>query len=379
MNARKDGRMRRWIQIGTLALIVGLAAWFWPAQGRLGSLAAGCPEVPHTPYFTTAYGTAQLNSAVAPAGTIVEAFSPRDDLVGCFEVTTAGYYGEMYIYGADPSSPPIPGMLDGEPVTFRLNGAEAVASPVLYWHDDHSTPHEVNLSASGETPTDTPTPTPTSSAPPDLIVQSIAATPAAPVVNEPISVTITIRNQSLGPANGLFYTDAYEDHRPTGCDDLGWHYVDTNDLAGNQSLTLVFPHPGFATTGVHQFYAQVDSGCQIVEGNETNNIGGPLRVTVKTAVAPAADFSATPRLGIAPLTVQFADLSTGDVRTWLWSFGDGATSSQQHPAHLYATPGLYPVSLAITGPAGGDTETKAGYIDVREGHRVYLPLVLRQY
>jgi trimeric autotransporter adhesin len=45
--------------------------------------------------------------------------------------------------------------------------------------------------------------------------------------------------------------------------------------------------------------------------------------------APAAvvgDLAAAPTTGDAPLTVQFADRSTGGPRSWSWDFGDGATS-----------------------------------------------------
>lgn len=79
-----------------------------------------------------------------------------------------------------------------------------------------------------------------------------------------------------------------------------------------------------------------------------------------------AGFSGTPLSGNAPLTVQFTDQSTSDlgISTWLWSFGDGTTSSQQNPMHGYSAAGLYTVSLTVTGLAGSDTETKADYINV---------------
>lgn len=39
--------------------------------------------------------------------------------------------------------------------------------------------------------------------------------------------------------------------------------------------------------------------------------------------------------GDAPLTVQFTDTSTGSPTSWLWNFGDGATSTAQHSQHTY--------------------------------------------
>ena len=51
-------------------------------------------------------------------------------------------------------------------------------------------------------------------------------------------------------------------------------------------------------------------------------------------------------------TYQFTDYSTlfGDVNTWNWDFGDGNTSTEQSPMHTYQEPGVYTVTLSITGP-----------------------------
>lgn len=81
-------------------------------------------------------------------------------------------------------------------------------------------------------------------------------------------------------------------------------------------------------------------------------------------VAPVAEFSGTPTEGDAPLTVEFTDESTGDVTTWEWDFGDGGSSTEQNPTHVYNNSGTYTVALTVTGPAGNDTETKTDYITV---------------
>ena len=60
-----------------------------------------------------------------------------------------------------------------------------------------------------------------------------------------------------------------------------------------------------------------------------------------------ADFLATPSAGEVPLTVQFTDLSAGTPISWLWDFGDGATSTQQNPVHQYDQTGLYDVKLTV--------------------------------
>jgi len=79
---------------------------------------------------------------------------------------------------------------------------------------------------------------------------------------------------------------------------------------------------------------------------------------------PVAEFTADPLSGKVPLEVQFSDFSTGTVDGRLWDFGDGNTSTDQHPEYTYTEPGIYTVSLTVTNAGGSDTETKESYIEV---------------
>jgi parallel beta-helix repeat protein/predicted outer membrane repeat protein len=62
------------------------------------------------------------------------------------------------------------------------------------------------------------------------------------------------------------------------------------------------------------------------------------------------------------LRVDFIDQSSGSPQNWSWDFGDGETSTEQKPSHVYNTEGTYTVTLAVAGPTGEDTETKFDYI-----------------
>lgn len=85
---------------------------------------------------------------------------------------------------------------------------------------------------------------------------------------------------------------------------------------------------------------------------EVSNIQGcvsrkELPVTVNPEVT--ADFTASLLSGCQPLSVDFSNLST-NAHTYLWEFGDGGSSSQENPGHVfenqnYATPQTYMVSL----------------------------------
>ena len=91
-----------------------------------------------------------------------------------------------------------------------------------------------------------------------------------------------------------------------------------------------------------------------------------------------ADFTVDVVSGTAPLTVNFTDQSAGDITSWSWDFGDGATSTEQNPTHTYIEPGTYTVSLTVTGPGGSDTETKDDFITVIEQQKAmpWIPLLL---
>jgi len=56
--------------------------------------------------------------------------------------------------------------------------------------------------------------------------------------------------------------------------------------------------------------------------------------------------------------VAFEDLSTGNVTSWKWDFGDGTSSADRHPEHKYERAGRYIVTLYIDGPAGKSRRSK---------------------
>jgi PKD repeat protein len=80
--------------------------------------------------------------------------------------------------------------------------------------------------------------------------------------------------------------------------------------------------------------------------------GAVIRLNVVSI--PEAAFMAESEPG-NPLTVHFEDWSLGTPTTWLWDFGDGATSAEQNPTHTYAAPGDYTVTLSVSNECGCDT------------------------
>ena len=79
-------------------------------------------------------------------------------------------------------------------------------------------------------------------------------------------------------------------------------------------------------------------------------------------ISPKASiiYSPTTNLSIR-VAINFEDTSIdpdGTLTSWLWDFGDGTTSSEQHPTHTYAEKGTYTVQLSVTDDDGHtDIET----------------------
>ncbi len=68
-----------------------------------------------------------------------------------------------------------------------------------------------------------------------------------------------------------------------------------------------------------------------------------------------------------PLLTEFSSPNTevDSIVGWHWEFGNGSSSSEKYPSHLYPTAGVYDVSLAIEDKAGcRDTLLKRAYIRI---------------
>ncbi|MFC1924096.1 fibronectin type III domain-containing protein [Chloroflexota bacterium] len=85
-----------------------------------------------------------------------------------------------------------------------------------------------------------------------------------------------------------------------------------------------------------------------------------------------ADFSADITEAEPLEVVTFTDLSSGDIISWVWDFGDGVTAewtTESMPdtgtiGHNYSAAGSYTVLLTVTGVVGTDTRMATDYITI---------------
>ncbi len=124
-------------------------------------------------------------------------------------------------------------------------------------------------------------------------------------------------------------------------------------LPSGSTETLVCDGLDAATT----YYFAVRAADSGWHWSDMSNIASATTVLASTDPI-AADFSISDIVGQTPMPVQFTDQSSGEPTAWEWDFGDGTTSADQNPTHVYSTAGTYSVSLTVTGADGSDTETK---------------------
>ena len=78
-------------------------------------------------------------------------------------------------------------------------------------------------------------------------------------------------------------------------------------------------------------------------------ITGSNQLTLEVLAVPIADFAVADTLCQDSPTIfkDLSSLSGGTINSWAWNFGDGQTSNQQNPPHLYVNSGNYTVKLTV--------------------------------
>ena len=105
---------------------------------------------------------------------------------------------------------------------------------------------------------------------------------------------------------------------------------------------------------LHEYWKGGIYTVQLTASNQDGDSGTRVKeqyITVRPLPVDA-NFTATPLLGRAPLTVKFTDRSTGAM-IWSWDFGDGSPGSMiPNPDHTFINPGMYHVRLSVANEIG---------------------------
>jgi PKD repeat protein len=119
------------------------------------------------------------------------------------------------------------------------------------------------------------------------------------------------------------------------------------DFGDGQTSTVQHPVHVYETVGPYQI-------CLVVS-NTLNTDTLCIEITLTDTTGPEMTAMFSYEVVDTALNVLFMDQSYTDPESWLWDFGDGATSEQQHPEHTYDIDGTYTVCLGVSNGFATDT------------------------
>jgi PKD repeat protein len=152
-------------------------------------------------------------------------------------------------------------------------------------------------------------------------------------------------------------------------------YIHFTDLSTNSPSDWKWDFgDGTAGTGQNPDHTYREPGSYdvtLISSDSYTMISHTKKNYITVVNSPQSDFRADQTKGITPFTVKFTDISTGNPTQWKWVFGDGKTSEEKNPTHVYTTSDTsstnkYTVTLTVLNEYGQDTEIKTDYITVTQ-------------
>ena len=139
---------------------------------------------------------------------------------------------------------------------------------------------------------------------------------------------------------------AFTDESLGQVDNYFWNYDDGNNPSPNDPENGV-PNPRhtYLLAGTYSVSLTVTNAA----GSSTTTRQVTVEASEPLPPPPSADFTAI----VNDLTVSFINRTTGLVDSYAWDFGDGATSSEISPTHVYAAAGTFTARLTAMNSGGG--------------------------
>src|SRR6266404_2213451 len=161
--------------------------------------------------------------------------------------------------------------------------------------------------------------------------------------------TPVVAGFAAAPTNGLAPLTVNFTNLSSGATNYSWDFGD-----GNTSTAI---NPANTYTNAGNYTVRM----QAIGAGGANTLIRTNYIVVTNPPPVVADFVANPTSGLAPLSVNFTNLSSG-ATNYSWDFGDGNTSTAVNPANTYSNAGNYTVSLRAIGTGGANTLSRTNYI-----------------
>ncbi|MDR2835807.1 MAG: PKD domain-containing protein [Bacteroidales bacterium] len=168
------------------------------------------------------------------------------------------------------------------------------------------------------------------------------------------SISITspappIANFTFTPNTGIYPCTVTFTNTSTNATSYTWNFGDGSSEINTDEMTTTHI---FNLAG--NFTITLTAKNTYSENVKTKNIIITAPVVIPP---PIADFEYTGATGYTPCTVTFINTSS-NADSYYWDFGDGATSSDASPTHIYTTGGEKTVTLSATNTGGTTTKMK---------------------
>jgi gliding motility-associated-like protein len=161
------------------------------------------------------------------------------------------------------------------------------------------------------------------------------------VYNEPTAAFISDKTSGCSPLKVQF-TDQSTSSSGTVITGWSWDFGDASGISNVQNPQHTYKTPGSYTVTLR---ITNDKGC-------TKLLTKPNYINIGSGIVPNFDYT-DPAVCKAPATVNFTNKSSGPgTLSYLWTFGDGNTSTATNPGNYYLNNGIYNVKLAVTSNQG---------------------------
>ncbi len=145
------------------------------------------------------------------------------------------------------------------------------------------------------------------------------------------------------------------------------HAIGTNHSNGYYGVDVIASN--YNGTKVYAGHCSTPTNNLLYAINTQTSTVTPIQAQSPTALHIAnlplnALFSAKDPVVETGNAVRFIQYSSGGPETFLWNFGDGNSSTERHPVHVYTAPGIYTVSLQVQRGSFVSTIQKDAYIEV---------------
>ncbi|WP_410509796.1 NosD domain-containing protein [Methanosarcina hadiensis] len=134
-------------------------------------------------------------------------------------------------------------------------------------------------------------------------------------------------------------------------------------------VALECPVEGYssqASSSAGESYVSPDGMSWIDLSSIYENSNACIKAFTDRDAAPEAAFVRDVTSGTAPLTVSFFDASRYSPAAWEWDFGDGTTSNERNPVHVYTEAGIYTVTLSVENEFGANNASWTDCVSLGE-------------